>query len=168
MLRPFAYEALTAKSADHGFTLIELIVTVAIVSILASAALPLAKLTAQRAKEQELRTGLRQIRDAIDAYKQASDDGHVARAADASGYPPSLDALVVGVDDAKLPVKKSIYFLRRLPRDPFAPETLPAADTWGKRSYESAWDSPREGKDVFDVYSLADGKGLNGIPYWKW
>lgn len=151
-----------------GFTLIELVITVGIVSILASAALPLTKVVAQRAKEEELRTGLRQIRDAIDTYKRAADEGRVARAADASGYPPSLEVLVDGVDDAKIPSKRSIYFLRRLPRDPFAAETLPAASTWGKRSYESAWDSPLEGKDVFDVYSLAKGDGLNGVPYRKW
>jgi general secretion pathway protein G len=154
--------------ALRGFTLIELIITVAIVAILASAALPLTQIAVQRAKEQELRTALRQIREAIDAYKQAADEGRVARAADASGYPTSLDALVLGVDDAKLPVKKSIYFLRRLPRDPFAPDNLPAAETWGKRSYESPPDDPREGKDVFDIYPLAEGKGLNGVPYREW
>jgi general secretion pathway protein G len=155
-------------SRDQGFTLIELIITVAIVAILASAALPLTQIAVQRGKEQELRTALRQIREAIDAYKQSADEGRVTRAADASGYPPSLDALVLGVDDAKLPVKKSIYFLRRLPRDPFAPENLPAAETWGKRSYESPPDNPREGKDVFDIHSLAEGKGLNGVPYREW
>jgi general secretion pathway protein G len=154
--------------ALRGFTLVELIITVAIVAILASAALPLTQIALQRGKEQELRTALRQLREAIDAYKQAADDGRVVRAADASGYPPSLDALVLGVDDAKLPVKKSIYFLRRLPRDPFAPDNLPAAETWGKRSYESPPDSPREGKDVFDVYSLSEGRGLNGVPYREW
>jgi general secretion pathway protein G len=157
-----------SRLASHGFTLIELIITVAIVAILASAALPLTQLTIQRAKEQELRTALRQIREAIDAYKQATDDGPVVRTTDASGYPPSLEALVLGVDDAKLPVKKSIYFLRRLPRDPFAPDSLSAAETWGKRSYDSPPDNPREGKDVFDVYSLSEGRGLNGIAYKDW
>ena len=154
--------------ALRGFTLVELIITVAIVAILASAALPLTQIARQRAQEQELRTALRQIREAIDAYKQAADEGRVTRAADASGYPPSLDALVHGVDDAKLPLKKSIYFLRRLPRDPFAPDSLPAAETWGKRSYESPPDNPREGKDVFDVHSLSEGRGLNGVPYKDW
>jgi general secretion pathway protein G len=167
MNRPIQ-EKFTAKPMNRGFTLIEIIITVTIVAILASAALPLTKLVTQRAKEQELRTALRQIREAIDAHKQASDEGRVARAADASGYPPSLATLVDGVADAKLPANNSIYFLRRLPRDPFAPALLSAADTWGKRSYESSWDNPLEGKDVFDIYSLADEKGLNGIPYRKW
>lgn len=157
-----------AIRALRGFTLIELIITVAIVAILASAALPLTQIALQRGKEQELRTALRQIREAIDAYKQSADEGHVTRAADASGYPPSLDALALGVDDAKLPVRKSIYFLRRLPRDPFAPGNIPAAETWGKRSYDSPPDNPREGKDVFDIYSLSEGKGLNGIAYREW
>jgi general secretion pathway protein G len=157
-----------AIRALRGFTLIELIITVAIVAILASAALPLTQIAMQRGKEQELRTALRQIREAIDAYKQAADEGRAVRPADASGYPPALDALVLGVDDAKLPVRKSIYFLRRLPRDPFAPDNLPATETWGKRSYESPPDNPREGKDVFDIYSLSEGKGLNGVPYREW
>jgi general secretion pathway protein G len=152
----------------HGFTLIELIITVAIVAILASAALPLTQIAVQREKEQELRSALRQIREAIDAYKQATVERRVDSPADASGYPPDLEALVAGVDDIKMPVRKSIYFLRRLPRDPFAPENIPAADTWGKRSYESPPDSPQEGRDVYDVYSLSEKAGLNGIPYKDW
>ena len=151
-----------------GFTLIELIITVAIVAILASAALPLSQLAVQRAKEQELRTALRQIREAIDAYKQAADEGRVARKSDESGYPPSLDALAMGVADIKNPAKKPIYLLRRLPRDPFAPAELPAAETWGKRSYASPPDAPQEGDDVFDVFSLSSANGINGIPYREW
>jgi general secretion pathway protein G len=156
-----------ARSAS-GFTLIELIITVAIVAILASAALPLTQIVVQRGKEQDLRTALRQIREAIDAYKQAADEGRVGRRADQSGYPPSLEVLAAGVEDIKSPQKKAIYLLRRLPRDPFAPADLPAAETWGRRSYASPPDAPREGEDVFDVYSLAEGKGLNGVPYREW
>lgn len=156
------------RSRYYGFTLIELVITVAIVAILASAVLPLTQISAQRAKEEELRTALRQIRHAIDAYKQATDEGRIARAADASGYPPSLDELALGVEDAKSPKKKSIYFMRRLPRDPFAPDTLPAEQTWGKRSYDSPPDDPREGEDVFDIHSLTQGRGLNGIAYREW
>jgi general secretion pathway protein G len=154
--------------APLGFTLIELIITVAIVAILASAALPLSQLVVQRAKEQELRTALRQIREAIDAYKQAADEGRVGRKSDESGYPPSLDALVMGVEDIKNPQKRAIYLLRRLPRDPFAPAGIPAADTWGKRSYSSPPDAPQEGDDVFDVFSLSEGRGINGVPYREW
>lgn len=157
------------KRRPFGFTLIELVVTVAIVGILASIAMPLTELSVQRAKEQELRSALRQIREALDAYKQAVDAGRLPRRADGSGYPRSLDELAGGVDDAKSPAKVKIYFLRRLPRDPFYPQAdSPAADTWGKRAYASPPEAPFEGEDVFDVYSLSERVGLNGIPYREW
>jgi len=151
-----------------GFTLIELVITVAIVAILASVAVPLTELAVQRGKEQELRSALRQIREAIDTYKQAADEGRIEKKADASGYPPELADLVKGVDDIKKPDKPRIYFLRRLPRDPFAADDVKAEATWGRRSYASPPDDPREGADVFDVYSVADGVGLNGVPYKEW
>lgn len=163
-------------SGKHrGFTLIELLIVVAIMAILATAALPLRELMVKREKEQELRVALRQIRTAIDAYKQATDEGKIAKKADESGYPPRLEELFMGVQDIKSPDKKIIYFLRRLPRDPMFTELdvagieiTPAADTWGKRSYESPWDSPKEGDDVYDVYSRSEAIGLNGIPYKEW
>ena len=153
----------------RGFTLIELLVTVAIVSLLATMALPVAELAVRRGQEQDLRAALREIRAGLDAYKRATDEGRVARSALESGFPPTLETLVQGAVDARSPDKRRIHFLRRLPRDPFTRDAeLPAGRTWGLRSYESPADAPREGSDVFDVYSLATGTGLNGRPYREW
>lgn len=153
----------------RGFTLIEIVVVVAIVGILASVAMPLASLANQRSREAELHLALRQIRTAIDAYKAAVDAGKIEKASDETGYPHSLDDLVNGVEDKTTPDRKMIYFLRRLPRDPMAPDSAgSAAETWGKRSYASPPDTPQEGKDVFDVYSLSSKTGLNGVPYLDW
>ena len=155
--------------AARGFTLIELVITVAIVALLASVALPVSELAVQRTKEQELRRTLRQVREAIDAYKQASDEGRIQKSVGDSGYPKKLEDLAEGVDDQKNPKKEKIYFLRRIPRDPLnADPTLSATATWGKRSYASAPDDPKEGDDVFDVFSIAQGKGINGQPYRDW
>lgn len=156
-------------SSARGFTLIELVVTVAILGVLAMLAVPMLEVTAQRQKESQLRSALRDIRTAIDAYHQAVLDKKIAAAADASGYPPDLDALTRGVPDLTRPDNRPIYFLRRLPRDPFHPEqAAPAAETWGLRSYASAPDAPQAGEDVFDVYSLSGRKGLNGVAYREW
>jgi general secretion pathway protein G len=153
-------------SRRAGFTLIELVITVAIVGVLALLAAPLLEVTAQRHKETELHLALRQIREAIDAYHQAVQDKKIESPADASGYPPDLDSLVKGVPDITKPDRPMIYFLRRLPRDPMNPDaTLSAAETWGKRSYASPPDAPSPGEDVYDVYSLSDAVGLNGVPY---
>jgi general secretion pathway protein G len=152
-----------------GFTLIELLVTVTIVAVLSSVALPMAEMAVTRSKEQELRTALRDIRGAIDAYKQAVDEGRIPRTVTGTGYPESLDLLVAGVVDAKSAAREKIYFLRRLPRDPFFTDaSAPGADTWGKRAYANPPDDPRDGEDVYDVYSLAEGTGFNGIPYRQW
>jgi general secretion pathway protein G len=157
-------------SATSGFTLIELVITVAIVGLLASLAVPMGELAVQRSKEHDLRIALRQIRIALDAYKQAADEGRIIVDAKKSGYPPSLQILVDGIDDAKSPNKdQKIYFLRRLPRDPFSTDPVPPAEaTWGKRSYASPPDAPQAGEDVFDIYTLSTGTGLNGIPYRQW
>lgn len=235
----------------RGFTLIEMIVVVLIVSVLASAAMPLAALHKQRTREHELREGLRTLRAAIDRYKAAVDEGKIEKRDGDSGYPPSLEVLVAGVvvkDDAAgakpsggapggaagavggapgAPLASSnmaanaalgavangatgvgnnaansaagagarntagnglgkfdlgfasagssnsaggkrLYFLRRLPRDPFADPSLPAAQTWGLRSYASPPDAPAPGADVFDVHSRTDGVGLDGTPYRSW
>jgi general secretion pathway protein G len=159
---------MTRRRPPRGFTLVELVVTVTIIAILASVALPFAELAVQRAKEQDLRSALREIRGAIDTYKQAADQGRIKKSLEQTGYPPDLNVLVQGVEDQKDPKKARIFFLRRLPRDPFADPQLTPAESWGKRSYESPPDAPKEGTDVFDVYPLSSGVGLNGVPYKDW
>lgn len=153
---------------SRGFTLIELVITVAIVALLASVALPVVELTVQRAREQDLRTALREIRAGIDAYKRASDEGRILKTVKDTGYPPTLAALVDGVVDARTPDKRKIYFLRRLPPDPMQPDIKDPLDAWGKRSYASPRERPEEGDDVFDVYSRSDAVGINGRPYRDW
>jgi general secretion pathway protein G len=131
--------------------------------------LPLTDLVVQRAKEHELRRSLRDIREGIDAYKQAWDEGRVQKRAGESGYPRKLDDLVEGVEDLKSPKKARIYFMRRIPPDPFSPDPLlSAVETWGKRSYASPPNEPTEGDDVFDVYTRTPGLGLSGRPYRQW
>ncbi|RTL51411.1 MAG: type II secretion system protein [Rhodocyclaceae bacterium] len=155
--------------AQRGFTLIELAVVVAVIGLLSTIAMPLAQLNVQRSKEQDLRRALREIRGAIDAYRQAVKDNLIQRKEGATGYPPRLEDLTDGVVDQTSPSGAKIYFLRRLPRDPFYPDNsaLPA-ETWGKRAYASPPDAPQVGDDVFDVYSQSEGVGLNGIPYRSW
>jgi general secretion pathway protein G len=151
-----------------GFTLIELVISLAILALIATMAMPMGEVIVQRNKEQDLRHALRQIRTSIDAYKQAYDDGHMVKKVDETGYPPSLAVLEEGVVDAKSPEEKKMYFIRRIPRDPFAPTDIPAIETWQLRSYDSSATDPHSGDDVFDVYSQAQGNGLNGIPYKDW
>ncbi|HRE15852.1 MAG TPA: type II secretion system protein [Rhodocyclaceae bacterium] len=151
-----------------GFTLIELITALAILALLASVAMPFADMAIQRKKEDELRHSLRVIRDAIDEYSRAVQDGRIQRTVGSNGYPKTLKLLVDGVEDQQSPTKSKLYFLRRIPRDPFGPETGSAEESWGKRSYASSADDPREGEDVYDVYSRSEKVGLNGIPYRQW
>lgn len=154
----------------RGFSLIELLVTLAILGLLAGLAVPSVELFSRRQREAELRRALREIRTAIDNYKKAVEDGRIAVKADQSGYPPNLEVLYRGTPDAKDPAKRSkIYFLRRLPRDPFFPDsTTPPNETWGLRSYQSEYDRPARGADVYDIFSLSPGLGLNGIRYKEW
>ena len=155
-----------------GFTLIELIVTVTIVAILASVAMPMLKMTVQRSKESELRVNLRQIREAIDAYKKASDEGKIKKNIEESGYPPNLEILVDGVVNEKDIKKNKIKFLRRIPLDPMFPVTSTnineQPNNWGLRSYASEVENPQPGDDVFDVYSQSQQLGINGAPYASW
>lgn len=151
-----------------GFTLIEVIVTVAILGLLAGIAMPLTETVVRRGKEQELKTALMSLRNAIDAYKEAVDAGRVERKVGDSGYPPSLEILVAGVTDRRSPAGAKLYFLRRIPRDPLGDPALSQSESWGLRSYDSPPDAPRPGKDIFDVYSLSDGLALDGTRYREW
>ncbi len=165
-----AITPIPAAVRPRGFTLVELVITLAIVALLATAVVPSAQLVFQRQREAELRTALRTLRTALDAYKKAGDQGRIEKQADESGYPPDLQVLVDGVDDLMATEsERKIYFLRRIPPDPFWPDaTTPPADTWGLRSYESPPDDPQPGDDVYDVYSRSARTGLNGVPYREW
>lgn len=155
-----------------GFTLIELMVSLAIIAIMASVATPMIQLTVKRQKEQQLREHLREMRRAIDAYKKASDDGRIKKSADASGYPPNLQVLVDGVEDAKDAKHTRLRFLRRIPQDPMlnmqANNGLNQPAGWGMRSYDSPPEQPRYTQDVYDVYSQSKQTGINGVPYAQW
>jgi len=152
-----------------GFTLIEMLVTVTIVGLLSTIAFPMLELVERRSNERTLRESLRQIRTALDSYKQAVDEGRIVEQDKGSGYPPNLDILVAGVIDAKSAGKdRKIYFLRRIPRDPFSLAPVEGPPDWGLRSYASNPNNPQPGRDVFDVYSRSEGIGLDGVPYRNW
>jgi general secretion pathway protein G len=154
-----------------GFTLIEISVALALMSVLMLGAIPMYKADKLRSKENELRQSLMQIRQALDEYKRATDEGRIAKLLGASGYPQSLEVLVRGTPKANTQQPELIYFLRRLPKDPFASEELAAlasTNSWDTRAYSSPPDAPAAGADVFDVFSKSKKVGLNGVPYNKW
>lgn len=146
-----------------------MLVTLALLAAMATIVVPLAQVHSQRQREQELRLALREIRGAIDAYKKAVEAGRIATSAASSGYPPSLELLVEGVQDQKDPKGRKIYFLRRIARDPFNDDTsIKESESWGLRAYASEPDEPAEGDDVYDVFSRSKLVGLNGVPYRQW
>lgn len=148
------------RKGERGLTLVELIVTVAILAILASAAVPIARFQIKRQKERELRYDLWMIRDAIDKYKDAADRGAFQTKVDSQNYPPDLETLVKGVDVQG----KKVKFLRRIPVDPMTNKA-----EWGLRSMQDDADSDSwGGQNVFDVYSKSDGTGLDGTKYSTW
>ncbi len=152
----------------RGFTLIEMLVVLAMLGVLASAARPLLELSVERSREHELRQALRSLREAIDAYKHAAEAGSIIQSPEDSGYPPRLLALVDGVADAKSASGRKLYFLRRLPRDPFADPTLAPEQTWALRAYDSPPGEPRAGRDVFDVSSRSERQALDGTRLSQW
>ena len=159
----------TGTTQPNGFTLIELLVTLAILGVLASLAVPVAQISRQRGQEKELRQALHEIRNGIDAYQRASNEGRIPKPLGSTGYPEDLEVLVEGVPDQRDPKRNKIYFLRRIPRDPMnADSDITESATWGKRSYASEANDPQEGDDIYDVYSTSTKIGLNGVPYNKW
>ncbi len=154
------------RAGSCGYTLVEMLVVMALLGILAAAAMPLVEMTAKRVKERELKAAVWEIRHAIDGYKNAHDKGLIATRT-ASGYPPSLAVLVGGAEPRNVG-GGPLYLLRRIPRDPFAPAGTPAEESWGVRSYASPPDRPRRGADVYDVYSTSKEVGMNGVPYNEW
>ena len=151
------------RRSQAGFTLAELVTVAAVMSVLALATLPVAKFTAKRSREADLRQSLRQMRAAIDEYKRYSDAGLIPVDLGTDGYPKKLEVLVEGVEIVGQ-VDKKLKLLRRVPVDP-----MTGKDEWGLRSYQDASDATSwGGEDIYDVYSLSGGVGLNGIPYRKW
>jgi general secretion pathway protein G len=154
-------------NAQRGYTFVEIAVVAAIVAILASVALPLAKVTMQRQREMELRRSLREIRLAIDKFKDASDQNLISAAdvdTDTDGYPDTLDTLVEGVAPANDTTGKRLRFLRRIPYDPLTRST-----EWGLRSSRDEPDAKTwGGQNVYDIYTKFDGKALDGTNYRDW
>jgi general secretion pathway protein G len=169
--------SMRVRSHQAGFTFVELVVTLALIGLLATASLPLYEVTSTRMREAELREALRTIRAGLDAYKAAVDAGTLPKVAGDSGYPASLEMLTepqepAGKHEAGFGAaepSRRVVILRRLPRDPFFPNAeVPAAQTWNTRGYGSRSDDPQPGADVFDVASSSTRVGLDGTPYSSW
>ncbi|HSN57741.1 MAG TPA: type II secretion system protein [Candidatus Sulfomarinibacteraceae bacterium] len=148
--------------SDAGYTLAELVMVAALIALLSTIVLPVAKFTVKRSKEADLRLALRQMRTAIDEHKRLSDQGMIPVKLGGEGYPESLEVLVEGVDLVGQERKQRC--LRRIPIDPMTGEA-----EWGLRSYQDEPDSTSfGGQNVYDVYSLSDGTGLDGTEYKDW
>jgi general secretion pathway protein G len=148
------------QDLQRGFTLVELIIAITIMSILAGAAIPVVRVRVRRDKERELRRDLWEMRDAIDRYKDAADRGAFQVKVGTDGYPPDMETLVNGVDVQG----KKVRFLRRIPVDPMTGKT-----EWGMRSNQDEPDSTSwGGQNVFDVYSQSQGTAIDGTKYADW
>ena len=161
------HPGLGGPAGQTGYTFVEILVVATILVVLASAILPLAKVTSQRMREAELRRALREMRTAIDKYKDAADTGQIGSLeikAGSENYPPDLDTLVEGVAAANDATGRKLKYLRKIPTDP-----MTRSDEWGMRSYQDKPDSTRwGGQNVFDVYTRFDGKALDGSKYRDW
>src|ERR1700733_2325812 len=158
--KPILFQRARTTKPDRGFTLLELIIATAILVILSTMAVPLARLTITREKERMLRGDLWELRDAIDRYKDAADRGGFQTKVDSQNYPPDLETLVKGVDVQG----KKVRFLRKIPTDPMTGTT-----EWGLRSMQDDPDSDSwGGQSVFDVYTKSQGPGLDGTKYKDW
>lgn len=159
----------TAMQKQSGFSIIELVITVLIVAILATTATPMLQLNQKRMKEAQLRTNLRQIRDAIDAYKAAVDKGYIQKEATQTGYPTTLKALTRAVDQTNHNGTQILRFIRKIPRDPMRVDASESAEaSWGLRSYDSEPEQPQAGRDIYDVYSKSEGVAIDGTKYREW
>jgi general secretion pathway protein G len=148
--------------SQRGFTLAELVMVVALIALLSTMVLPVAKFTVKRRKEAELRLSLRLMRNAIDEYKRLSDQGMIPITVGGEGYPEELEVLVEGVELVGQQTKRR--FLRRIPRDPMTGEV-----EWGLRSYQDDVDANSwGGENVYDVFSLSDGTAIDGTKYREW
>ena len=166
-LRAWRYGGQALRHAAQGFTFIELLVVTTIILILASAVMPLSRVTVQRQREAELRRYLREMRTAIDKYKDAVDNGQIGSIdvkAGSEGYPPDLETLVEGVSVANDASGRKLKFLRKVPIDPMTTST-----EWGLRSYQDRPDSTSwGGQNVYDVYTKSTGIALDGTKYRDW
>ena len=152
------------RPRERGLTLVELIVAAAILLVLSSAALPLARVQLRREQERELRVALRELRTAIDRYKDASDLGMIQVELGTEGYPKDLETMVEGVSLLNSPDERKLRVLRRIPRDPMTNST-----DWGLRAYQDEPDSTAwGGQDVFDVYTTSPATALDGSAYADW